>query len=644
VLDYLARSLSNSKRYDEAARLFRQLAESPDAPAVAWQLAAEAHAGAGQMDEAEAAYDAYLQRNPGDLAARTDLGELYIEKKAYPKAVEQFRLVLSTNPNYGAALKGMGLAAARQDNLAEALEYYDRVLRSDRRDGEAMTGKAFVLFWMDRLQESKELFLQVQRRYPRNSEVARALQRIERRLNEEALAEAERTGDVAEIERQYRARLDQEPNDAEALKFMAGATSNSEECRESIEYGERGLILTPDDPELVLTLAESYALCERYDESYQHYQNYRRAQKQAAEKPLAELGWAMLRADRQQEAVDIFENVLSLNPDNTRANLGLARVWAAEKRYDEALTRYDAVLAKNPDHYDALQAKGLILYWTGAHAEARAVFEQLAQRKPDDSTTQEVLASLDRREEAARWERMQPNPDAPPDEFVAYYQKRLEAYPDDASAMRALAYNQGRLRNYDQAIHWYEKSLEIEPDHRSTRVDMARIHAFARRYDESIRLYRELLDETPEDVNLLESLARVYTWNDQDKEALDMYQRLLVFQPRQVDYWLAVIRLKMNMGDYQGARQNIRTVLDIDPSNRDAQLYLAQMSLDENQRQEALAFYDALLAENPDDGRRVSMAFTCWPVLKTGAASVTGPWSCWRAPISLVPTIPRCVP
>jgi tetratricopeptide (TPR) repeat protein len=137
VLDYLARSLSNAKRYDEAARLFRQLAESPGAPAVAWQLAAEAYAGAGQMDESEAAYDAYLQRNPGDLAARTDLGELYVEKKDYPKAVEQFRLVLSTNPNYAAALKGMGLAAARQDNHTEALEYYDRVLRLDRRDGEA---------------------------------------------------------------------------------------------------------------------------------------------------------------------------------------------------------------------------------------------------------------------------------------------------------------------------------------------------------------------------------------------------------------------------------------------------------------------------------------------------------------------------
>jgi len=601
ILDYLARSLSSLQRYDEAARLFRQLAESPDGPADAWKFVAEAYAGAGKLAEAEAAYDAYLQRDPGDLGARTDLGELYVEKKEYGKAVEQFRLVLSANPNYTSALKGMALAAARQDNHVEALEYYDRVLRLDRRDGEALTAKAFVLFWMGRLQESKDLFTQLQQRYPRNREVAQALQRIQRRLDEQALAEAERTGDVAEVERQYRARLERDANDAEALKFMAEVTSNAEECRQSIDYGERALGFRPDDPELELTLAQSYALCERYDESYKHYQSYRQAQQKAAEKPLAELGWTMLHAGRQEEATNIFENVLTLNPDNTRANLGLARLFAVQKRYNEALARYDAVLDKSPDHYDALQGKALVLYWTGEYQRARVLLEQLAERKPDDSATQEVLASLDRREEAARWESMRPDPGAAPEHFVAYYEKRLEAYPDDASAMRGLAYQQGRLRNYGESIRWYRKSLGVEPDSRSTRIDLARTLAFDRQYDESIRLYSELLSETPEDRGLLESLARIYTWTDQDKEALDLYQRLLVLQPRDAEYWLAVVRLKMNMGDYQGARKSIETLLEIDPANREARLYLAQMSLDENQRAEALSYYDAVLARNPDD-------------------------------------------
>jgi tetratricopeptide (TPR) repeat protein len=600
ILDYLARSLSNLKRYDEAAKLFRQLAESPDAPAVAWKLAAEAYASGGRVAEAERAYDAYLQRNPGDLDARADLGKVYVEKKDYARAAEQFRLVLSTNPNFTPALKGMALAMSRQGNLQEAMQYYERVLRLDPRDGEAQTGKAFILYWTGRLEDAKQLFTQIHRRHPDNSEVTRALDEIERKLNQEALEVARATGNVADVETHYRERLARDPNDAEALKFMAGVTANSEKCQESIDFGQRALRITPQDADVELTLARAYAFCERYQEAYAHYQRYVEVQQQA-EKPLTELGQLMLRASKYEEALSIFQRVLTLNADNTEARVGLARSYAGLRQYDDALAQYDAVLAKHPDHYDALQGKALILYWTNQDARARPLLEQLAQRKPDDATNREALDSIAKAAEAAHWEEMRPGSEAPPEEFVAYYQKRLAAYPDDKAAMKGLAYNESRLRNYQEAEAWYRKALEIDPEDRSAKMDLARILSLDRQYDASTQLYRELLQATPGDIYLRERLAIVYTWAGQYESSLAAYQSLQASQPSNTDYRLQVIRLQMRLGKTEEARRNIDALLKMDPQNRDAQLYLAQLSMDENQRQVALSHYDAVLARDPDD-------------------------------------------
>ncbi len=600
TLDRLADSLSRLRRYEEAADVFRRLAQQPDAPARTWKYAAEAYANGGRDRDAELAYDAYLQRNPGDLDARTDLGEIYTRKRDYDRALEQFNLVLATNPNFTDAVVGTARAYSRQSRHKEALEMYDRALRLSPSNGEALTGKAFTLFWLERYAEARDLFAQLQKRFPESSEIAGGLRDAQAKLEGRALAEARQAGNVAEVETLYRQRLARNQNDVEALKFLANATATAGQCRESIQLGNRALVLDPNDAQMELTLARAFALCERYDESYAHYRRYVEVQERA-EQPLTELGALMLRARRPMEAADIFQTVLQVNPDNTEANLGLARARAAEGKYAEALARYEAVLEKKPDHYDALQGKAHVLYYTKDYAAAKPLFEELARRSPEDASNREALDGIARADEAARWEALRPRSDAAPEEFVAYYQRRLEAFPNEGSSMRALAYNYGRLRDYSNAVEWYRKVLAVDPTDRGARLDLARIYSFDRQYDASIQLYQELLRETPDDTTVLENLARVYLWANRYELALAVYQDLATRQPGNVDYRLDVVRMQMRLEDYAAARSGIDSVLQLDPENREALLYRAQLELQAGQRQESLQHYEAVLAQNPRD-------------------------------------------
>ena len=108
------------KKYREAAEVEMKLARLPHAPAEGLKRAAEAYAAAGDHAEARQAYLSYLQRKPGDLLARCQLGRLEELNKNYSQAAGQYRIVLSSNPDFIPALVGMARLDSGRDILTRA--------------------------------------------------------------------------------------------------------------------------------------------------------------------------------------------------------------------------------------------------------------------------------------------------------------------------------------------------------------------------------------------------------------------------------------------------------------------------------------------------------------------------------------------
>jgi len=600
VSENLARCYVGLNRHAEAGAIFEKMAQQPGAPALNWKRAAEAYADGERNRQAEAAFDAYLQRNPGDLDARTRLGNLYASEKNYPQAQEQYRIVLSSNPNYSAALVGMGRLSSWQGQHEEALKYFDRVLRLNPNHGEAETAKAFTLLWLDRYEESQALFQKLRKRHPRSAEIARGLDQVEAGLRQRELVAARRAGDTARIEAYYRERLARNPNDLSALKALAEAASTPERCAESIGLSRKGLEVAPSDLGFESRLARALVHCQQYAEAVAHYNRILQSDPKS-EGTLTELGSTLLRARRHPEAVETFRKALQLDPQNSDAALGLALALAASRNYDEALVQYDRVLARSPSNYDALQGKAFILFWTGKRDQSRAIFQSLAALKPEDRQNSEALASIAAADEEDRWISGRPASGSPPQDWIAYYDKRLAAYPDDLTALKGRAYQQAQLDDLPATIQGYRHVLAKAPDDVSAKRELARFLARDRQYEESIRLYGEVLNVTPENTDVLESLARVYVWNGQDREALTIYQKLIASNPSNASYHLEAARLQLRFQDAPGARQSLNAALAAEPQNRDAQIQVARLDMMQGDRVGALKHYEDILKQNPRD-------------------------------------------
>jgi len=627
VAEKLATCLMGLKHFEEAAELWSKLAEAPDAPSSIWELLAEAYQQAGNFSNAVSAYDAYLQRKPGDLAARTKLGNLYAEQKDYAKAQEQYRMALSANPNYSPALIGMGHILAGQRQFDESLKYYDRVLKVTPENGEALSGKAFALLWMGRPEEAEALFTKLHTRFPRDNEVARALAAIQALIQDKALAEARRSGNVVQLQAYYLQRLEKNPQDLEALKNLAALTASAKHCQESIGYDHRALAIAPNDASFQLALARSLALCQQPTEAIARYRQYLEARPDAQDARF-ELGQALLQQHQIPDAIQTFRTLLKANPSHQDALLGLAQSLAASKNYPEALARYDEVLKNSPTNYDALQGRAFVLYWTDHFTEARTIFERLAQERPSDPQNTQALQDISKAQEAAHWASLRPQPGAPPKDFEAYYRKRLASYPDDLSAMKALGYVQEQEKDYEAALRTYKEVLVKKPDDPDAQGAMERVtkylaynsvsHARTLAYNggkdrvQALQILKEHLERDPEDSEARVLYGTVLSWEGHYDEAREQLQRVLAKNPDHSDALPALINVE-NWSDHpERAEQLAREALKRKPNDVTLMLAEAHTLRKMGRDKEALKIMDQIDALQPKNlearRRRWSMA------------------------------------
>lgn len=163
-------------------------------------------------------------------------------------------------------------------------------------------------------------------------------------------------------------------------------------------------------------------------------------------------GYALLGLQHQADAARLFAQVLAVQPANTLARLGEARMALQSGAVDAAMKDVAGVLAAHPDNVDALRLQGDLYRRAGNHAGALGSYRKVIELRPANLQGRLDAASLlaaDNRIDEARSELAAASRIAPGSAAVIYTQALL--------AMQE--------KKYPAALERLQLILRAAPDH-----------------------------------------------------------------------------------------------------------------------------------------------------------------------------------
>lgn len=264
-------------------------------------------------------------------------------------------------------------------------------------------------------------------------------------------------------------------------------------------------------------------------------------------------GFELLEADKFDQAIKIFDEILATEPRNVYAlaNRGIAYVW--KDKFDNATRDLDAASALASGNVVVLRARGLMAEKRSDHAAAIAAFSDAIARDASDSFS---------------------------------LGHRAIAYQKTGDRVAALADS--------------ERALKLESRWRDLRLMRARIFAVEGKekeaLDEAAALSATLWDDSWAQI----AAGRIYGALDHKEEALKAFDRALELE--QGNPYIYVNRAEIReKDDFAGREADYDNALKLDPDFAVARSGKAQLLLEKGDWKGAIALYSDRLAADPKD-------------------------------------------
>jgi tetratricopeptide (TPR) repeat protein len=176
------------------------------------------------------------------------------------------------------------------------------------------------------------------------------------------------------------------------------------------------------------------------------------------------LGDALDRQGKKQEAIDHYLAALAIKPDYARANYNLGNTLASLGRQEEALRHFLEALAIFPEFAEAHNNAGVLLARKKHYPEARDHFAAALTLEPDYADARNNLDSMT-------------NLLRDMEKKIAASRKQLEADPDNGELHNnlGLLYREGG--DSTQAEHHFREALRIAPNFAGARNNLGILYA-----------------------------------------------------------------------------------------------------------------------------------------------------------------------
>ena len=525
----------------------------------------------GHADDANRSIEFYKRAyalDPGSQVIGEQLSEVYFQAQRIREAVLEAQSIIAKDPNnlgarrllariYVRTLGDLSDTANQRDTLVRATEQYKEILRLDPNDNDAA-------LWLARL-------YRLQNVHEEAETVLRALLAREPE-NENG------------IEQLTQLLLDQGKTDG-AVSLLQGMLSRAPNGR---LWGLLGDAYTQ-----VHDLPKAEGAYRKATEAQPESINSRR-----------ELAQTLLNEDKYPEALEQFQRLAAMEPEDPDNYLHQAEIYQQLKQFDKAEQNVLMAKERAPGNLQVIYYESSIYEAEGRLEDAIRVLSDAvtgvkaqSEFKPSRRRTLAILY-----QQLGQLYRESGNYDA----AVNTLEEMRRLGPEEDRRARAMIIDNYRAaRDLTKALQAAAEALQAYPSDRALQTTQALLYGANAQTDQAAKLLRQLLDGSPADLEVQLNLAQVYEqarrWAEAE-QAVHAAEKIGQ-QPsdrEMTGFLLGAIFERQKKFDQ--AEEQFRKVLNGNPHNAPALNYLGYMMADRGIRlDEAVELIKQALAEEPNN-------------------------------------------
>lgn len=529
-----------------------------------------------KFDEAQAIVDAVLKKNPSDHDALLLNGSLQAVKGNPEGALALYRKAIEAKPDFLLGHSAVITTLLQKQDIEEASKEIDALKKIAPKNPQTIYFQTQIAYQRKDMKAAKELVQQLLKIAPNNPNSLQLAGAIEFQLGAYIQAEAYlnkarqlapelplpgrlliashlRSGEPAKALAMLQPMLARIENDP-ALLSLAGETYlQNGDTNKAVEYFAKASKLVPDDAGKKTALALARMAQGNMESGFEQLEEISSTDKGAtADLALIAAYLRSNQADKALKAIDSlekkqpnnpatynlrartllskkdvtgarqsFEKALAISPSFYPAAASLAALDLADKKPEEARKRFNALLAADPKHVQALLA--------------------LAELKAVAGGTMEEVAALISKAVSAN-----PSEPAPRLALIQYLLNKKEAkkaltaatdasvaIPDKAEILDALGRAQQFSGDINQALITYGKLATLNPNSPVPQMRLAEINLSNKNKDEAIKNLKKAVEIKPDLIEAQRGLILLALDAKKPAEALNIARQIQTQRPKE---------------------------------------------------------------------------------------------------------------
>ena len=301
------------------------------------------------------------------------------------------------------------------------------------------------------------------------------------------------------------------------------------------------------------------------------------------------LAWAqcMQQAGRWAEAADQFQGILSSDPGNDAAllGLGLCQLWL--HKAEEALESLDRYLERHPEDADARFGRAVALQLTGELDQAVAIYETLVADPAHGADALVNLITIYRQQKDS-------------DRLAECSRKLIELHPDSEAAHEAAAYAAWLKEDFGTAAEHLRWLVERDGRPADRWMNLGLCLRKQGQLEAALDAYRQALSRQPDLTEAHIRVAEILLELGRDEEALEACRSGIEACPGAADLYLFAVGIHEKAGRKEDAEALLEVLALRQPSNADAWFRLGNLKFDRQAYPEAANAYRAAVAAKAD--------------------------------------------